>query len=205
MPRSLVVLVMSVALGTVSQSAPRLKEAKPAYYFPVGVGDKRVVEFDSPRGKEELAEVVTAVKEQDGGLLVTTRFEYRRGIGSDYQFEVSDRGITKVVADGVPLRSPVCHLRLPFKTGETWETEDQLVGQVIYSRATFTAGAEEEVEVPAGKFRAVRVQVVSGQGFGETTHWYARGVGIVKSVSKKSDRGGEDQVTVLKSFTPGKR
>jgi hypothetical protein len=181
-----------------------LKEAKPAHYFPVRVGDKRVLEFDTPKGKREFAEVVTAVTEQGRGFLVTTRLEFQTGTSSEYQFEVSDRGVTKVVADGVPLRTPVCHLRLPLKPGETWDTDDQFVGQVLYCRATFTAEAEEEVEVPAGRFRAVRVRVASGQGLGETTHWYARGVGVVKSVSEKSGRDVEDRVTVLKSFTPGK-
>jgi hypothetical protein len=203
--RSVAALIVSVALGPVSPAAPRLKEAKPAHYFPVGIGDKRVLEFDTPKGKEELAEVVTAVTEHGGGLLVTTRIECHGGAGSDHQFEVSDRGVTRVVAYGLPFRTPVCHLRLPFKPGETWDTDDQLVGQVVYCRAKFTAEAEEEVEVPAGKFRAVRVRVASGQGLGETTHWYARGVGVVRSVSKQSGRDEEDRVTVLKSFTPGKK
>ena len=56
------------------------------------------------------------------------------------------------------------------------------------------------MEVPAGKFKAVRVeQVVHFTfAFGEPyrqTDWYAPGVGLIKTVAGQS-------VTTLKSFTP---
>jgi hypothetical protein len=68
----------------------------------------------------------------------------------------------------------------------------------------YTRGKAEEVEVPAGKFEAVRVEGVVDLGTGRTqksVEWHAVGVGVVKLVV---DRGGGEQTTVLKSFTPGK-
>jgi len=37
----------------------------------------------------------------------------------------------------------------------------------------------------------------------ETTDWYARGVGLVKTTNRTDD--GETDVKVLTSFTPGKK
>jgi hypothetical protein len=59
----------------------------------------------------------------------------------------------------------------------------------------------EEVEVPAGKYRAVRVDTAAGMFNGnpvEAKAWYAPGIGLVKS------EGSFGHKLVLKSFTPGK-
>jgi hypothetical protein len=60
---------------------------------------------------------------------------------------------------------------------------------------------EEVVEVPAGKFTAVRVDSVYSADGEESTmsRWFAPNVGLVKMV-----HGGGSRTTVLKSFTPGK-
>ena len=64
-----------------------------------------------------------------------------------------------------------------------------------------TTGKVEEVEVPAGKFKAVRVEVEveDGEAVLRKTYWHACQVGIVKIVvhDKKAD-----WVQVLKSFSP---
>ena len=73
------------------------------------------------------------------------------------------------------------------------------------SKFKYTTGKEEEVEVPAGKFKAIRVEmenVINGAVF-RTTYWHAPGAGMVKIVSHDHKRG--DRVQVLKSFTPGKK
>jgi hypothetical protein len=64
-------------------------------------------------------------------------------------------------------------------------------------------GREEEVEVPAGKFKALRVEAEQelGANVFKSTLWYAPGVGLVKSVTNTN---GTERVQVLKSFTPGK-
>ena len=67
-------------------------------------------------------------------------------------------------------------------------------------------GKEEDVEVPAGKYRAVRidVEIESPGRAGETTRssiWYAPRVGVVRQVHGEPDTG---YVKVLKSFKSGK-
>jgi hypothetical protein len=74
-----------------------------------------------------------------------------------------------------------------------------------WGRATGTAKASgpERVVVPAGTYRAVRVDMempyIDGRkGMAKRSYWYAPGVGRVKDVA-------DGEVTVLKSFTPGKK
>ena len=59
----------------------------------------------------------------------------------------------------------------PVPVGARWEnwTPDGLVGE------KYTIGGEEEVEVPAGKFRAVRLDRSGG-----VQVWIAPGVGTLK-------------------------
>lgn len=66
----------------------------------------------------------------------------------------------------------------------------------------------EDVEVPAGKYKATKVQVRIESGTrhsAEGTEWYAKNVGIVK-VEMTIKAGGEDftMVSELKKFEPGK-
>ena len=57
---------------------------------------------------------------------------------------------------------------------------------------------DDEVEIPAGKFKAVRVELADPGAEARTTLWFAPAVGVVKIAS------GANQVPVLKAFTPGK-
>jgi hypothetical protein len=66
---------------------------------------------------------------------------------------------------------------------------------------TYTVGKVEEVEVPAGKFQAIRVEEKTDVLLESATRWYAPGVGLVKAVSTL---GKNEQIQVLKSYTCGK-
>ncbi len=65
-------------------------------------------------------------------------------------------------------------------------------------------GKEEEVDVPAGKFLALRVEFEceSGDFTQKDSLWYSRGVGLIKIVSTVGK--GREMTTELKEFTPGK-
>jgi hypothetical protein len=71
-------------------------------------------------------------------------------------------------------------------------------------KMSFTAGGSEEVEVPAGKYKAVRVDAdgtIAGTRTG-VTYWFAPDIGVVKM---RYSIAGSDSVLELKSFTPGKK
>jgi hypothetical protein len=75
------------------------------------------------------------------------------------------------------------------------------------SKVAYRVAWEEEVEVPAGKFKAVRVEAVRAAGGREVryTTWYAPGVGVVKHVLGDEADRDNSQVQALKAFTSGKK
>jgi DUF3108-like len=201
--RIMLCLAVSLCPG-LAESAPRPKEVdKPALYLSATVGDKRVLEL-SVNGKAsgEVAEWVTAV-ETKGGMTVVS-FSREAGGPPLYQYGASADGMFRVSSAGVTYDPPYRLLKLPPKEGESWEAESPSTpGQPVW-KFKYTTGKEEEVEVPAGKFKAVRVEMeneINGTVL-RTTYWHAPRVGMVKIVTH--DKRG-DRVQVLKSFTPGKR
>ena len=62
----------------------------------------------------------------------------------------------------------------------------------------------ERVEVPAGRFEAIRVEVEwpFGGGTMRRVTWYAPGVGPVRRTLQAS---GAEMVEVLKAFQPGRK
>ncbi len=100
-----------------------------------------------------------------------------------------------------PVSPPLCILQTPFTPGAKWRAAANVAGQA--TDVTFVAKETEEVEVPAGKYKAARVEgdgKVAGTDT-KITYWFAPGVGIVKL---KYQLAGGEAVLELKSFTPGK-
>jgi hypothetical protein len=121
-------------------------------------------------------------------------------------FQVSAKGVFRLGGAKGELGEPVPLLKLPAKEGETWTVERPgsfAKGPGGSNKATYTVGKEEEVEVPAGKFKAIRVEMALELRGGtlKSSTWYAAGVGIIKVVTPSGDK---ERTQVLKSFTPGK-
>ncbi len=111
---------------------------------------------------------------------------------------------------------PTVLVKMPFNKGLTWTWIEPFRGQTAgnvsaadiekmksYVTATIVAD-EEEVTVPAGKYKAMHVHVTSESetmGKSVSDHWYVFGVGLVKSVTKSPEWTQERALT---AFTPGK-
>jgi hypothetical protein len=190
-------------------AAPGPKGGDPAAsYFPTAVGDKLVfaVTYRTADGavvREEVrTRTVTAVQRTDGEVVVTTREEAEAGADPVTEtYRVSSRGVFQVGRGTAVFDPPQCCLPRPAKAGATWE--DIVPGEAPVTVKCTSAG-EEEVEVPAGKFQAVRVErAIELPGKARMTTWEAPGLGTVKI--RAWDSGGSEVTQVLKSFTPGKR
>lgn len=188
-------LALLAASAVVAAPVPK-GEKKEELYFPVVEGAKRVMQRKDGKGSDT-TETVTKVEVKDGVYKVTAE---RKGVGpggmgsATVVREVSGKGVYVVDADkeGYPL------IKLPAKEGDKWEVKQ---GGRTW---TYMAGKEEEVEVPAGKFKALRVESeadASRKPALKDTHWYTPGVGYVKSVISIN---GRETTFELKSFTPGK-
>ena len=184
------------ALLAASLAAPIPKDKPAAVYFPTQVGAKRVLEWTINGGnKGGDTEVVTKVEEKDGVYTVTLDWGARARAATG-TFAVTDKKVRRV---GVKGREDWTMLDLGVKAGDTWTHESEVRGRKRV--VTYTLGKEEEVEVPAGKFKAIPVTEEEAGGDAKTTSWYAPGIGMVR---QERDSKDSKLVTVLKEFTPGK-
>lgn len=202
MPRLIAALLAPALLLVVAPAAPVPKDRSgPRVYFATTVGDRWVYRYTHDGAVNEVTEVVTGV-ERDGGVTVVLVGRVNGGEVTPYaRWRVSGEGLAW--SDGSPgrqKRDPIRRLKLPAKPGDNWEWALSPESRV---KMVETFRGEEEVEVPAGRFKALQVDGdASESGVMRMTIWYAPGVGSVKQVTKS---GSSELTIVLKSFTPGKR
>ena len=182
-------LIATITLGT---AAPIPKDTKkPVLYFPTKAGFEWKYEY---KGGYIYNEKVTMVEQgKEGAALVTA---------GGCTYEVSQRGVFAVANGDDPIDPPICHIKIPFKAGEKWENKMTFQNKELNNGLRNVVGIEK-VEVPAGKFDAIRVEHWPSTEPGEKeirhTIWYARDIGMVKLEST-----AEVYNLVLKSFTPAK-
>src|SRR5262245_12906540 len=208
MSRHLTVPIALILFVPSAESAPKLKDGeKPALYFPTTIGTKRVLEIRVGGKTSELIEVVTAVDKKDDMIVVSVGREEGAKVVPFVQYGVSEKGMFRVSSSGRAHNPPGCLLRLPATPGDTWDEELPVRTKDGPLKMKYTTDKEEDIEVPAGKFRAVRVEAVSQVASSPTqiTYWFAAGVGSVKIVYKDTGPKGGERVTVLKFFEPGKK
>lgn len=195
MSRLVVILPILGLLLALAPAAPVPRVSKPTEsYFPTKVGTKRVYWVEL--SKKEVVELVEDAEVKDGEIIVTIRRSPETSaLPKQEKLSVSAKGIVRLEESSEPFRPPVWLLKLPHEPGAKW---DNLHG---HNKSLYTVGEIEEVEVPAGKFKAIPVtrhwSMLNTPV--QTTDWYAPGVGLVKRVL----RGGDREVTqlVLKSVT----
>ena len=197
MSRHLTLLLTFVAAAGAA-GAPRPKDPD-ATYYPSTTGARWV--YDES-GRERAYEVTKV--EAKGAETVVTVEDTTNGIPFE-KVSVSPKGVYRVGFSTYTIE-PACVLRFPLKEGDTWEHENTPQPGLSVQAYTAAVGKAEEVEVPAGKFKAVRVDIVMTSRNGQPldpperyTTWHAPEVGLVKTT-----RNGKP-VRVLKAFTAGKR
>jgi len=198
---------LALALVTFNAPAAPTLKGKETYYFPTTEGDKRVYETREGDRVRESSNVVMKVEKKDGTMIVSVGREVKGELRVVEKVEVSEKGVTHLRSGPFLLKTPRPDVKLPVKPGEQWSYESDSGDGPVGTKTTYTVGKEEEIEVPAGKFKAVRVdnELTFPSAKGETkvrrSNWYAPGVGLVKLVI---DTGTSKTTMVLKSFTPGK-
>ena len=160
--------------------------------YPRRVGDSWVHQL----ADSELTGTVTKVEKVDGGTRVTSELkESTRQTSYFVTVIVSPRGVQVIEYAGQKIDPPVWWLKLPHGPKNEWT--GTWPGGLDFA---FETKEWEVVEVPAGKFKAIRVErheLQNGTKLGTTTYWYAPGVGCIKIAGRSPARA-------MKSFTPGK-
>lgn len=161
-------------------------------YFPTKVGS--TWEYDDGGGTKAATKTVAKAEKTARGWEVSVRADKAPGEAGDDRVLVSEKGVFVMGERDEKYNPPLCVLKLPAHAGDTWDiTAPKIAGKA-------TTFGEEPVEVPAGKYTAVRVDTTMALR-GTTvkrSYWYAPGVGLVKATED-----GKALVT-LRRFTPGK-
>jgi hypothetical protein len=144
----------------------------------------------------ERVKVIDKVKDAESAKVITVISLDAKGakFSDEEETEVSANGLVQRGSGGKQLDVPLVILKTPIAVGTSWEVK------TVGFEGVATIGAIETIEVPAGKFEAVRVdleQTVGGRNR-KVQAWYALGIGLVKMT-----QNGEE-LWLLKSFTPAK-
>ena len=134
-------------------------------------------------------------------------------VESNY-YNVSDSGILnyiKILGSGgrkIMYQPPQPVLQFPLEVGKTWKWSGKFSKLLKGTQAYKVVGAEE-VEVPAGKFNALKIEVnveiqdsTGNVKTSKAVQWYAKDVGNVKIQASMNINGKEKAIiSELKSFT----
>lgn len=149
-------------------------------YYPLQVGNEWHYQADSGGKKESIVTKITKKDKVDGiEMAVLEGMAGGKVVATEHLVQ-SDKGVFRHRFNNQPSDPPFPLLRYPVKAGDKWMGKVQFAG----ADATYTAVAAEEdnVEVPAGKYKTVRVRVDLAEGDNKitTTYWWADGIGFVK-------------------------
>jgi hypothetical protein len=143
---------------------------KDADYYPLK--DKATWTYDTPQGEWVWTTKFVAAHKDGDEYKVS-----REVANNEYGMKVRAKpeGIQIVEESGKPTEPAQWLLKFPMKEGTKWETK--FAATEWNAEVTKT----EEVDVPAGKFKARLVTYASKSGQSTFEIWYAHGVGIVRS------------------------
>jgi hypothetical protein len=159
-------------------------------YYPMREGHVWTYAVEIDGRAEELKKSVVG-KETIGGreCLVIEDEGFKGHLRKQYVRRTADS--VELVRARIEIRDPVVWLRLPPKKADTWTSRLLTPREEDGGSLTFEVKDEEEVEVPAGKFKAWRIELtgVSGENRMTATLWLAPDTGEVRRTVKVVEGG----------------
>lgn len=200
MKRLAVVLALMVA-GLSGQTLAVGDNSTPPDYYPLKVGAKWHYRFTAGGGQTgKIMNQIAKLEKIDDQQLARLETVAQGNVVASEHLSNTAKGIYRHRYNGIEVSPPVCILRFPIKQGDSWGGESKVGDQTV--KLTSRVG-EEEVEVPAGKYKTIKVQV-DGEAAGvkiHTTYYFAAGVGVVKQFA---DIGGTQVTLDLEKYEAGK-
>jgi len=212
-PRRLALSALLAVLA-LSSSGVSASPAAGDSYYPLAKGSKWVYSTDFAEDTELVHEVLGTekigdvecfiVEHKTVGPVLGTRVMRKEWLAAD-----GDGVLIHKVSRG---KSELDVVKPFFKIKHILRKDDEWTGQAKAEenppRYEYRVEGEEDLEVPAGKFRAVKVHIKIESGTrhaAEGSEWYAKNVGIVKSeITIRASGDDFTMVSELKKFEPGK-
>ena len=200
------ILFVSLALLAVEAQKPQ-PSPPPPDYFPLRVGDWWKYRSATADGKQSefTIKVLSDEKQADGTnryLMETlTTFQpihdwYSKPSGWVLMHRIAYPKNEALKADYQPVKQ---YLKNPLSIGSSWEWKGKGMMGVDIEESSRVTGSEA-VEVPAGKFQAMKVEtkIIQGGMPVTKTYWFANWVGMVKSMT---DTGSVKSTTELLDYS----
>src|SRR5262245_1933485 len=189
---------LALTTAALAPAAPVPRDAGPRYFYPTLVWDRMVY---TRNDNYEYTTTVAKVEKVDGTFHVSVNAILGDEEQLDEKMEVSSKGL-RMIRNTYrrTLPHPIWPLKVTPDADGTWTGKWAVFSRDgdVFEEQEYTAAGWETVEVPAGKFQAIRVNRVGTlQGSkSQSTSWYALDVGCVKWTYGTSS-------AVLKSFKRG--
>ena len=180
-------LVLTLFCTNTIQEAKTEEEKTPSY-FPIKLGTKWSYEVKQAGKTVKLENQIAKIETIDGKSLSVFEKSVNGTVAGTEHLAATEKGVFRHRVDGTELSPPICVLKSTLKKDDTWETESTIANEQIKVKAKVLDA--EDVTVPAGKYKAFRVEVeYSVAGMQATvTFWFAPDVGIVKQSIDGSDK-----------------
>lgn len=177
--RSLVML-----LGAVLLAAP--EQGPVLDYYPVQIGTRWHYRVEAADKQGQMTMQVGKIEKIDDQVLARMESLTKGRVTGSEHIRSDATGIHRHRVNGLECTPPLCLLRYPVKDGESWESEIRMGEEKAKVKCTV---GKDEVEVPAGKYKAVTTRVEleqAGKKF-VFVYWFVPGVGVVKQTGELGD------------------
>ncbi len=195
---SFCLLLCGVALA--AETAPATTKTATEPYYPLAVGNQWDYAVHANGNDTEISNRVAKKEVIDGETLYRIDTSAGGQVSASEHLRHAQAGLYRDRFNGLEFSPPIILLKNPPTPGETWETDTKVGDQDFKVKCVI--GDFEEVRVPAGKFKALTLNVSTtvGPDTYVSDYWFAPGTGIVQ---QNLDLAGTKAVLRLKKFSPG--
>jgi hypothetical protein len=213
----LLVLSLGISLGGVFVSGEDASIAGAADYFPMQTGNQWTYEVASNGNKALMEYTVTHRSEENGQTMATLESKVNAATQQTETYEVKPGGIFTVLRQiqnyQFNFKPNQCLLKYPVRVGGLWEQTGTFSDEAQNLTFTYQLKCKYEalqnLKVPAGLFKVVKVSLVMNSSDGSHVQGYryfSPGVGLVKEdfhiTVNKTQRTA--LLSVLKSYQVSK-
>ncbi|MBL8829944.1 MAG: hypothetical protein JNM18_23395 [Planctomycetaceae bacterium] len=178
-------LLLAAFIGATTHGADEV--AKTGDYYPLKLGTKWNYELKVGDRKVLITNQVAKIETIDEQKMARVETVMNNNIAATEHLTSTTTGVFRTKFNGSDVNPPICLLKLPVKVGDEWKDTNKIGNDEL--KTTCKVEAAETIEVPAGKFDTLRVNVSAqvGDQSVETIYWFAEGTGVVKQSFNAGD------------------
>lgn len=195
---SFCLLFCGVAIAAETPPATTKTATEP--YYPLAEGNQWDYEVHANGNVSEISNSVAKKEVIDGETLYRIDTSVGGNVSASEHLRHAQAGLYRDRFNGLEFSPPIILLKNPPTPGETWETETKVGDQVFKVKCVI--GDYENIKVPAGTFKALKLNVSTtvGPDTFVSDYWFAPETGIVQ---QGLDLAGTKAMLKLKKFKPG--